>query len=142
MVLIVRNLLDYNQTRGRLTVLDEDYHTALYSCNTLELAWNNNEKRISCIPEGTYQCVKHISPKFGLCVHIKDVPDRSHILIHKGNYAYGENVQTHGCILVGKGYADINKDGVVDILNSGKTFDELMNVLPFEFELKIEYTEI
>jgi hypothetical protein len=136
MVLIVRNLKDPHQTRGRLTVLNDDYWTAMFSCNTLELAWNDNKRNESCIPEGKYKASKHISPTFGLCIKIHNVPNRSDILIHAGNFY----TDTKGCILVGKGYADINGDGIVDILHSRNTMDKLMEVLPFDFEIEIQYS--
>lgn len=134
MVHIVRNINDPKQTRGRLTVLDDDYHTARFSCNTLELEWNHNKRNISCIPEGEYKASKHISPTFGLCIKIHNVPDRSDILIHAGNFY----TDTKGCILVGKGYADINKDGIVDILHSRNTMDKLLEMLPYDFDILIE----
>lgn len=66
--------------------------------NILELPWKANQKQISCIPEGTYNIVPHKSPKFGHCLLVKDVPDRSNILIHAGN----TTKDTKGCLLPGE----------------------------------------
>ncbi len=33
-------------------------------CKTIELPWLENQRRISCIPEGTYVIKKRYSPKF------------------------------------------------------------------------------
>jgi hypothetical protein len=66
-------------------------------CVTLEDLWKNNQPTVSCIPKGKYKLTWHISPKFGQCYLVNDVPGRSHILIHAGNSA-GD---THGCILLG-----------------------------------------
>jgi hypothetical protein len=65
---------------------------------TLEPPWQHNMRNISCIPAGEYVVKKHFSRKFGDCFHVLDVPNRSGILIHAGNYVQ----DTRGCILVGK----------------------------------------
>ena len=65
---------------------------------TLERAWHNNERRVSCIPEGKYVCKRIISPKFGETYEICDVENRSHILFHAGNYTK----DSLGCVLLGK----------------------------------------
>lgn len=64
---------------------------------TIERPWMNNEPYISCIPEGEYKMGWRQSPRFGETWHIKDVPDRTHILIHAGNYP----VNFHGCVGLG-----------------------------------------
>lgn len=67
----------------------------LYS---LELPWRNNQFRVSCIPEGTYKCVWHYSPKFGWTYRVTGTEPRTHILFHAGN----NPSNTWGCILLGK----------------------------------------
>lgn len=69
----------------------------LWICDTLELPWKDNQRRVSCIPEGIYNVRKHISPKFGEVIHVLNVPERDAILIHAGNKV--SDVQ--GCILPG-----------------------------------------
>lgn len=66
--------------------------------HTLEEPWKNNQRNISCIPEGTYVVKKREDSKW----QIMDVPNRSGILIHVGNTL--EDIE--GCILVGlnRGY--------------------------------------
>lgn len=75
------------------------------SVKTAELPWRENAPGISCIPEGSYECVWRVSPRFGPCYHVLDVPDRSNILIHAGNYAgdqsRGFRSDVEGCILLG-----------------------------------------
>lgn len=68
-----------------------------FICNTLELPWNDNKVRASCIPDGEYRIAVVQSAKFGHCVHILGVSGRSGILIHAGNSLN----DTKGCILVG-----------------------------------------
>jgi len=104
-----------------------------FTCYTLELPWINNHKNISCIPAGTYECVKHVSPKFGECTRVKNVCSRAYILIHAGNFTS----QTKGCILVGESIADIDRDGIMDVASSKRTLDQLMTALPDKFEIVI-----
>jgi hypothetical protein len=71
------------------------------------------------------------------------VPNRSFVLIHWGNYAGSINPKTlqsdiRGCVLVGSAMADINKDGILDIVNSKPTFAGLMLMFPDGFELTIK----
>ncbi len=65
---------------------------------------------------------------------MEGVPDRSYILIHRGNY----HTDIRGCILVGKYFKDINKDGVMDVVYSTDTVKKLLTILPDEFELIID----
>lgn len=69
---------------------------------TLELPWQNNERNVSRIPAGRYTIERTISPRFGRSWLVKDVPNRSHILFHRGN----KPEDTEGCILVGFRFGD------------------------------------
>ncbi len=64
-------------------------------CNTIELPWKNNEKRVSCIPEGKYFIRKRYSQKFKWHIEVVDVENRSLILFHPANNALKE---LNGCI--------------------------------------------
>ena len=64
---------------------------------TLELPYKNNQKNISSIPEGRYELFYRNSKTNGDVFQLKNVPDRSNIQIHAGNYS----IDTNGCILVG-----------------------------------------
>ena len=64
-------------------------------CNTIELPWKNNEKRVSCIPEGRYFIRKRYSQKFKWHLEVVDVKNRSYILFHPANNALQELT---GCI--------------------------------------------
>lgn len=64
-------------------------------CSTIELPWLDNQRRISCIPEGEYILQKRFSPKFQWHLHLQDVPGRYLILIHPANDAKKELL---GCI--------------------------------------------
>jgi hypothetical protein len=78
-------------------------------CYTIELPWLQNQRRISCIPEGEYVLQKRFSPKFKWHIHLQNVPGRDFILIHPANNARKELL---GCIApvtihtgIGKGSA-------------------------------------
>jgi len=105
-----------------------------YSFKTLELPWKENERRVSCITAGIYRTIKHGSPKFKQSFWLQDVPGRSEILIHAGNFTS----QILGCILPGKAHADINQDGIIDVTNSVATIKELYKFLPNEFQTIIK----
>lgn len=103
-------------------------------CTTCEDPWNSNKPNISCIPAGTYSCVKHTGRKFSNVWVLLDVPGRSGILIHNGN-----NIDhTEGCILVGQGFNLFGRPGVI---NSVDTLNRLRQKLPDEFELTIRDME-
>ena len=110
---------------------------SIFNCKTIELPDKGNQHNISCIPAGEYKVVKTISPSKGECFHVLDVPGRSHILIHIGNYATGSKVDTQGCILVGSRFADINNDGNIDVVESTITLRKLLKILPDKFILHI-----
>jgi len=124
------------QTLGRMVVFDGE--KVRLQVLTLELPWNNNQKSFSCIPEGKYEVSKIYSPKFGKCFLLNNVPNRSAIEIHKGNYASLTGVSdTSGCILPGMAFEDINDDGTLDIIQSGHALTKMLNILPDTFNLYI-----
>lgn len=139
MELLIRRISQYKdsdkQTIGTGYVFNER-NGIKYTFCTLELPWKNNARRISCIPAGEYKVIKHVSPKFGECLWIQDVPERSEILIHSGNYV----TEILGCVLAGKRHTDINADGLLDVTSSRKTMKELLDVVPNEFTVQIEWT--
>ena len=100
---------------------------------SLELPNLCNLPNVSCIPQGLYRCRKASSNKYGECVEVRDVIDRTLIRIHWGNFTR----DIKGCIAVGNGFTDIDRDGIIDVPNSKATFKKLMGVLPDEFKLKI-----
>jgi len=62
---------------------------------TIELPWLQNQRNISCIPEGRYELVKRYTETRGWHILVKDVPGRSWILFHPANHALKE---LKGCI--------------------------------------------
>ena len=103
----------------------------LFQFRALELSYKNNQRNISCIPNGRYKARIRTSKKYGLHLHIYNVDDRSCILIHSGNF----QTQTKGCILVGSGFKDINNDGSVDVINSKSTLKKLVSFIDEEVDI-------
>lgn len=78
-------------------MIDQDV-TPYPFCVTLELPWKDNKPEVSCIPKGEYRIQRVQSPKFGNVFQVMNVPNRFHILIHKGNFT----TDALGCILLGE----------------------------------------
>jgi hypothetical protein len=64
-------------------------------CFCIELPWKENARRVSCIPEGTYELGKRFSNKYKHHIEVLKVPGRQYILIHPANNAATELA---GCI--------------------------------------------
>ena len=97
------NLLLIRDTFSDKSVLGELYLNGERMCDTLENPWLDNQRNISCIPEGVYKVRLRLPRESGTREYIhllvKDVPNRDWILLHRGNTAK----DTSGCILVGIG---------------------------------------
>ena len=114
----------------------------IFEFKTIELpmftvSMQTNVPCTNCIPEGSYEVTKIYSPTKGQCFMVHDVPGRTAILIHKGNYATGSKVDTEGCILVGSHFEDINNDGSLDVVESSVTLTKLLEILPDKFKINI-----
>lgn len=94
--ILVRNASTDEGTFGALTLSDGQQ---LY---TVELPWRDNATQISCIPVGLYRCEEIKSPRFGRVYQVMNVPGRTAILIHAGNWggdkAKGWDSDLLGCI--------------------------------------------
>ena len=106
-----------------------------FSCFMAEPPWKNNQKSISCIPDGEYVVKKRASQKYGFTYHITDVKGRSYILQHSGNYSgdASKGLKTHtlGCQLFGKNIGYLS--GQKCVLNS--------RITKFEFERKMNFED-
>ena len=91
-----------------------------FSCFTLELPWRENRTNMSRVPNGTYKAKIVQSRRFGRVYLVLEVPNRSAILTHAGNFAgdstKGYKTHSHGCILLGKARGKIG--GQVAVLSS------------------------
>ena len=115
MVLILSRTYFPDGTNGKLEVEGK------LICLTIELPWKENEKRVSCIPEGKYFISKRYSKKFQFHLEVLDVKNRSFILFHPANNAQKE---LNGCI------APVTKlSGPGLGLDSRKAFVKLKNLV-------------
>jgi hypothetical protein len=101
-------------------------------CVTLEETWLNNEKSISCIPAGVYEVESYSGTKYKEVWIVKNVPNRSAILIHWGN----TEKNTAGCILMGRRFETFS--GLRGIAESLMTIAMLRKILPRRFSLEIQ----
>ncbi len=113
-------------TLGKLTVGDQEFYVA-------ERPWRGNKKNISCIPNGTYTCKGYASQKFGETFIIENVPNRTYILFHAGNFPEKDS---EGCLLVGESIMA----GKPAVSSSRKAMERLRETLKetSNFELTIE----
>ena len=97
------NLLLIRDTFSKESTIGELFLNGERICDTLENPWVDNQRNISCIPEGVYKVRLRLPRESGTREYIhllvKDVPNRDWILLHRGNTAK----DTSGCILVGIG---------------------------------------
>lgn len=132
MKVVINRLVDTGKsTLGKLTIHDDIKEC--FSCKTLELSWKENKRNVSCIPRGEYLVTTRFSARHGEHFLVNDVDDRDYVLIHSANYHH----QLRGCVAVGKNYADIDKDGELDVTSSRDTMDRLLNILPESFYITI-----
>ena len=96
-LLLIRDTFTKESTIGRLFINGESF------CDTLENPWLDNQRNVSCIPEGQYKVrlrlPRESATRDYLHLLVQDVPNRDWILFHIGNTAK----DTSGCILVGNG---------------------------------------
>lgn len=117
-------------TLGRIDVQGP---SGRFRCFSLELPWLNNRTDISCIPEGEYKYFARTSPSNGQVLELADVPDRTYIQIHAGNYTR----QIRGCILVGDSIRYLDDDFIPDVTNSRNMLAEVLRYAGKEGTIEI-----
>jgi hypothetical protein len=125
-------------TLGEGTVFNENFEI-VFQFKTLELPWKDNQRRISCYPEGDYMVWKMLPTKKRNYEYfwVQDVPGRDSILWHPGNYTR----QILGCTLPGESFIDLDKDGIMDITNTAATLKILTTLMPQKFQLTVSKKE-
>ena len=97
------NLLLIRDTFSEKSTIGELFLNGERMCDTLENPWQDNQRNISCIPEGVYpvrlRLPRESASRDYLHLLVQEVPNRDWILFHRGNTAK----DTSGCILVGLG---------------------------------------
>ena len=89
MVLVLSRTYFPEGTNGKLACDGQ------FICCTIELPWRENQREVSCIPEGYYLLRKRYSRKFQWHIEVVAVKNRSYILLHPANNALAE---LKGCI--------------------------------------------
>lgn len=136
-------------TPGELQVYMGDL-VPVFTCDTLEKQWAGNKSGVSCTKADTYLCKRVFSEHFGKQIwRLEDKHGRVACEIHNGNFAGNESLgyetQVHGCTLVGRGYAQVERnDGKkpspqYGIINSKVTLLALMVATKDADELEILY---
>ena len=113
---IVRDEIRPDVIRGKF------YYGSRYICETLELPWKDNQRQISCIPNGVYHVKHRHSQRFSHHLHLYDVENREFILIHPGN----TTSDIRGCIVPGTRRGTLS--GMPAVLESKKAQEKIMNI--------------
>lgn len=132
-VIVIRDKVGKKSSHGVCLVMDEKQNI-LFSSQSLELGWLNNQRNISCIPAGKYELKLEWSPRFQKDLwEIYGVPNRSECKFHAANYVS----QLNGCIALGRTRGDINADGILDVTSSRATMRKFHNAMDGFTEAKI-----
>lgn len=131
-IVITRKQSTSSGTPGELVAMNPAGET--FTCNTLELPWQDNTPGVSCIIDDSYGATIWHSDHLDCDVlRLEDKHGRQNCLIHCGNFAgdvsQGMETQVHGCTLVGSRYGSLaNDDGDTQlaILNSRVTLARLI----------------
>ena len=128
----------------RLTRLEENYQYGTFGvlsiddqvfCVTLEPPDELNKTGRSSIPAQQYTCKRYSSEHHPSTFQIMNVPGRTKVLFHAGNF----KEHTEGCILLAR------KFGVLKyargILNSGDTFKQFMEKMQGVNEFRLTIVE-
>lgn len=135
-IVIKRILSSDSGTLGRLSV------DGVHFCRTLELPWKDNIPNISCVPTGTYSVVwGHMNKANKDRYLVQNVPERSAIFIHSGNYAgdVSKGYETHvqGCILLGQDFDLIGDQfGVTSSRATTSAFEQFLQQQPFSLTIE------
>jgi len=85
------SLVLIRDTFSKVSIIGKLYVDGEMFCDTLELPYKDNQRRISSIPMGVYNVRLRYPRESGtrdyLHLLVQDVPNRDYILFHKGNKA-------------------------------------------------------
>jgi len=101
---------------------------------TVERPWLNNARNVSCIPIGNYRCKPRFYNRGGYpAVEICDVPNRSHILFHRGNTMH----DVAGCVALNYGLGCSGQENLWCGTDSFTAFTLFMEHYEMDFDLEI-----
>lgn len=129
--LLTRNQKFVDRILGVLEIFENNQ--MIFRCYTLELPWKNNSREISCIPTGTYDVVPRFTKKYKNHFHVLNVPKRSYVLLHHGNFPKN----TLGCILCGLEKFDIDGDKIPDVARTVDCMKQMTELIKAPWKLKI-----
>ena len=104
-------------------------------CVTLEPPDQLNATSISSIPAQQYMCKRYSSAKYPSTFQVMNVPGRTKILFHAGNFV--DN--TEGCILLARKFGVLK--GARAVLNSGDTFKRFIEIMNGADEFRLTVVE-
>ena len=135
--MIKRVAMNRRGTHG--VVIDDPFAKNEAFCVSYELPWNDNEVGKSCIPvsppEG-YRVIVFEHPNRGTVFHIQDVPGRTEVLAHVGNY----QDHTEGCVLPGEKYEPVY--GQLAVQDSRQAMNEWIKRLGGDREFRLIVKEV
>ena len=102
---------------------DESFNQFGYN---IELPFLDNRRSVSCILAGMYSFRKIVLPDGSEAIEIMNVPDRTHILAHVGNYMK----DTLGCILPNLDYGYTKETKTPYGITSKAQLKQILSALP------------
>jgi hypothetical protein len=140
MNVVITRKYNFSETQGLWLVVDGN--KIVYQCVTLELPrikipYQINANSVDCIPEGLFPTEHYYSPTKGWVFLLHDVPGRTEVEVHIGNFVEGIKIDSHGCILPGSHFEDRNHDGFIDVVDSTVTMNKLRELIPRKFNINI-----
>ena len=92
-------------------------------CVTLEPPDLLNASNVSSIPAQQYLCKRYSSTRYPNTFQIMNVPNRTKVLFHAGNFIK----DTEGCVLLARKFGVLKHTR--GVLNSGETFKQFMEIM-------------
>lgn len=106
---------------------------------SLERGWVDNQKGVSCVPEGIYPLKLEYSPKFKKDLwELYGVPNRSECKFHVANYWY----ELNGCIALGRKHKNLDNDKIPDVTSSRNVMNEFEAILSGQVESEVKVKNI
>ena len=130
-MLTLKRFVDSKTIKGASGILGKVYdEKGELLCFSIERPDLENQKGISCIPAGFYNCVRDKTGRHQY-YKIESVPDRDFIEIHTAN----RPDQLNGCIAFGDSGGIM--EGNIAVRNSKVTLDKILERYPSGFILAI-----
>lgn len=114
------------RTYGKKATTSTIVTNTLFKCFGLELPTIDNVPFVSCIPEGLYHYEVGLDTKGNRVIHIRNVFKREWIQVHSGNFTR----DIEGCVLVGDSLKYLDSDNILDVTNSVRTLEKLIDSIP------------